>query len=392
MTQDSSNQSVDKFATLLSGIVLGTIGVLSFIVQPGLVQGFVTESGLSEADANQLAFMEMLGVAIATYITALFAPRVSWRLILSIALIVAVLGNLLSLALISSPSIGYARFITGLGEGAIISLSFSVIGLTQRIEKNLALYLVLLLTYGALGLWAMPVAFDVIGLQGIFLFWAILTALSLLTVRHIPTSSHDHIQHRESARQMSLKLRVYGLTGVLLFNLAVGIAWANLFLIGMEILPDEQKIANALLLCQFVAIGGAVIPVFLEEKSGVISPIAITIFGISAFIGLLLGNPTYVTYVWVVCGFNFLWNMGMPYILSAVGNMDLSGSMITIAIALQMTGLGFGPLLAAAILGQQGTFREVELLTVGLFIVSAIPLFIALWAHKRTMAIKEQAL
>jgi len=385
LAQKDDFGSVNSIATIVSGIILGTIGVLSFIVQPGLVQGFVTQLGLSEAEANQLAFMEMLGIAIATYLTAVLTRTVNWRWILSVSLLVAAVGNMLSYALLESSLISTARLITGLGEGAIISLSFTIIGLTARTERNLALYLVLLLSYGAIGLWAMPTAFEIVGLAGIFIIWAVLTALSLLTVTHIPRSSHDHVKPRETAMHLSLPLRGSALLGVLLFNLAIGIAWANLFLIGMQIEPDEQKIANALLLSQFIAIGGAIIPVFLEQKFGVIRPIAITIAGCAGLIGLLLGEPSYLMFTVTVCGFNFLWNMGMPFILSGVGETDLSGTMITSAIAMQMTGLGFGPFLAAAILGQQGTFREVELLTVGLFLVCAIPLFIPLVYHQRAL-------
>ncbi|MEM6851694.1 MAG: hypothetical protein AAF527_08200, partial [Pseudomonadota bacterium] len=57
---------VDSRAAIASAIAIGTLGVLSFIVQPGLVQGFVSELEVSEAAANDLAFREMLGVALAT--------------------------------------------------------------------------------------------------------------------------------------------------------------------------------------------------------------------------------------------------------------------------------------------------------------------------------------
>lgn len=385
MNQDTNALSVDSWQTITSGIVLGTIGVLSFIVQPGLVQGFVTELGLSEAGANELAFSEMLGLALTTCLSIVMTRKLNWRWMLSVALVIAVIGNLTSLLLLKSHLLSFARFTAGLGEGVVISLSFTIIGLTKRTERNLALYLVLLLSYGALGLWLMPLAFDRIGLEGIFAIWAILTALSLVCVRYVPQSSQDHITPRETAATISATMRGLALLGVLLFNLAIGIAWANLFLIGMLIEPDEQKIANALLLCQFIAIGGAVIPVFLEQKLGVIVPIAVCILGSAAFMSLLLGNPDYLVFTIVVCVFNFLWNMGLPFILSSVGGMDLSGTMVTIAIAIQMTGLGFGPLVVAFVLGQQGTFREVEVLIVSLYLISIIPLFIAILAHHRVL-------
>ena len=165
MNQDTNALSVDSWQTITSGIVLGTIGVLSFIVQPGLVQGFVTELGLSEAVANELAFSEMLGVALATYLSIVMSKKLNWRWMLGIALVIAVIGNLMSLLLLKSHLLGFARFVAGLGEGVVISLSFTIIGLSKRTERNLALYLVLLLSYGALGLWLMPLAFDRIGLR-----------------------------------------------------------------------------------------------------------------------------------------------------------------------------------------------------------------------------------
>ena len=57
--KESKSIDVNSRGTIAAGLILGTIGVLSFIVQPGLVQGFVSVLGLSEADANFLASIEM---------------------------------------------------------------------------------------------------------------------------------------------------------------------------------------------------------------------------------------------------------------------------------------------------------------------------------------------
>ena len=378
-------QKVDFNApsVVFSGILLGTIGVLSFIVQPGLVQGFVGQLQLSEAAANELAFDEMLGVAIATFITSFAKSRVSWRLILALALSLSAFGNLASALLLQSEFLPMARFVTGIGEGAIISLSFTIVGLTSRTERNLAAYLVLLLTYGAFGLYLMPNAFAMIGLQGIFIIWAILTLCSLYTLKLIPRSSDEREIPIEQELDVNASLKVIALSGVLLFNLAVGITWANLFLIGIEINADEQAIANALLISQFVAILGALIPVFFEKRLGLFKPIMKTILGSAIAIALLLDKPGYLTFMISVCIFNFLWNYGLPFILSGVGSLDNKGSMISLAIALQMTGLGFGPFLAALVLGNDGSYFEIEVMIIVLFLLSALPLFYALLQSKK---------
>tara|TARA_R110002094_G_scaffold69674_1_gene78581 strand:- start:700 stop:1872 length:1173 start_codon:yes stop_codon:yes gene_type:complete len=374
-------------SVILVGIILGTIGVLAFIVQPGLVQGFVTELALSEADANALAFDEMLGVIIATYITSYLKSKINWRIIIASALLLSALGNLLSaLSLGNIDLLATSRFISGIGEGAIILISFTMVGLTQRVERNLAGYLLLLLIYGALGLWYMPQAFELIGLYGVFLVWGIITVISLVVVRYIPKSANVNSDCNENARDMPFQVKAAALVGVLLFNLAIGVAWANLFLIGIEIKNDPQLIANALLISQFVAIIGALIPVFLEERLGLLKPIIVTIVGSSAAIGLLMYQPSYFIFIIAVGGFNFLWNFGLPFILSSLTNLDKKGTLISLAIALQMTGLGFGPFLASIVLDNNGSFMDIEKLIISLYLVSAVPLIYSIYMHKQKVA------
>jgi len=374
----------DSPSVILTGIILGTIGVLAFIVQPGLVQGFVTELGLSDADANALAFDEMLGVIIATYIVSFLKTKMSWRIIIGSALILSALGNFLSAYALSAPEfLSLSRFIAGLGEGTIILLSFTIVGLSERVERNLAGYLLLLLVYGAFGLWAMPQAFETIGLSGVFCLWGVVTLISLLVIKYVPISEKRITASNDKAINMPVSVKLVALAGVLLFNLAIGVAWANLFLIGIEINNDPQLIANALLISQFVAIAGAFIPVFLEKKLGLLKPIMVTTLGSSIAISLLMFEPSYFIFVIAVSIFNFLWNFGLPFILSSLSNLDKNGTIISIAIALQMTGLGSGPFLASVVLSNDGSFIDIEKLIVVLYIVSTLPLVYAIFKHRK---------
>jgi len=377
---------INSWPSIASAIVLGTIGVLSFIVQPGLVQGFVTILGFSESGANDLAFVEMAGIALATYITALVSRRLNWRIIIGAGLVLAAIGNAGSALTGSGSMFEVARFVTGLGEGAIISMNFAIIGLTMRIERNLALNLLLLLTYGALGLWAMPWAFSTIGLNGIFLVWAVLTTASLVTLPFLPRSAQSATEPSPTAVNLGWPMLVIAMLAVVLYNTAIGTAWANLFLIGMEIRPDEQAIANALLLAQFVAIAGALIPVFLEARLGRWIPLITGILFGAGALALLVGKPTYAMFVIAVGGFNFFWNFVLPFILSTIGDMR-RGEILSIVIAMQMTGLGFGPFIAARLLGEGRGFQTVLALTVGLMIASLVLLAIAKISRRRLFAV-----
>lgn len=375
-----------------AAIVLGTVGVLSFIVQPGLVQGFVGEFGFSEAAANTLTFWEMAGVALATLVIAATVNRLLVPLTIALALILAVTGNLAStlverdFALLSA-----VRFVTGLGEGVVIALSFSLVGLTAQIQRNLAWYLALLLTYGALGLWAMPRAFATIGLEGIFIVWAGLSALALLLMPYLPRRMDGSDKPAEEAVQLDKGLLLLALAAVLFYNTGIGLAWANLFLIGLDLGGSEQQVADALLVSQFVAIFGAFAAVFLAD---VLRPRYVVLGGMlggAASLVALLPQPGFVVFVIAVSVFNFLWNMTLPFLLASAGAMDTGGRMIAAAVAMQMVGLGFGPFLAGRLLGEGSGFAAVEGLSAALLMAGAAGIIVPMIRRRALLEARQTA-
>lgn len=379
-----SPADVNGWPAVASAILLGTIGVLSFIIQPGLVQGYVTHLGLGEAAAVDLAGIEMLGVALATIALAMFGGRVDWRHVVLAGLGLAVVGNAGSAAT-QGALFALFRFVSGLGEGMIISISFTFVGVTRRTERNVALYLVLLLTYGAFTLWQLPAILDAIGLPGLFAAFAALSALAVVTVPLVPRAYHAQEMANPEARQLSRVLLAVALAGVLAYNLAQGIAWAVLFLVGIGAGLGEQQVADSLFLSQVVAIAGALASVFLAARLNRNAAIAFGILVGAASIALLEGAPSAAFFTVGVCGFNFLWNFVLPFILGRICDFDTSGRMMSLAIAMQMTGLGGGPLLAARLIDGNG-YGPVLTLCIGLFIASFLLLQLPMRRHGALLA------
>ena len=65
--------------------------------------------------------------------------------------------------------------------------------------------------------------------------------------------------------------------------------------------------------------------------------------------------------------------------------MDERGEIMTNAIAMQMTGLGFGPFIAARILNFGGGFTQVIATTIVLLVASYFILLIPMRAHDRAL-------
>ena len=377
----TTKSDVNSTAAILSAMALGTLGVLSFIVQPALVQGFVTHLGLSEPEAVNLAGIEMLGVAISTILLALPRAPFNWRSALGLGLVLAILGNIASALLVGSPQLWIARFLAGLGHGAIISLSFTFVGLTARVDRNIALYLVALLSYGAVGLWGMPGLLDRIGVAGLFATFAFLLTAGLATLRHVPASNSARGVPSPTARQLGVGLLLVGLLGVLAYNMAQGIAWAILFLVGMRAGHSEADVAQALFVSQIFAVIGALGSVFLAERLGRWLPVAFGVLLGAACIALMMGKPALMVFLIAVCGFNLLWNFALPFILGVVSDFDEQGRMMGPAIAMQMIGLGGGPLLAAQLI-QGGSYYSAEIVCIAFFLTSYVLLTIPMLRHR----------
>ena len=171
-SRDSGSLSVDvnSNVALLSAIYLSIIGAAVFIVQPGFVQGLVEFYGFDEQQAGYIASAEIWGLALTTVVLALGGHNYSWQRIFRISICLFVAGNLASTLTDELFAFSVLRFITGLGSGGLVSLTFTIIGLTRLPDRNFGFLIMGVLTYGALGLWAFPAALALVGLKGIIIF------------------------------------------------------------------------------------------------------------------------------------------------------------------------------------------------------------------------------
>ena len=376
---------VDKPSSVISAILLGTLSVLSFIVQPAEVQGLVSDMGMSDAAANGVVGLEMAGIALATILVACVGNRFNWRVLLAISLVLGIAGDLASAALAHGPWLGAMRALSGLGHGGLISLSFTFIGLTRQVERNLALFLAVLLTYGAVGILFMPQVLGAVRFEGLFLLFAGGTAIGFATIPFVPTSSSARQAPSATAVQLSVPLLTMGLLAVLAYNIAMGSAWANLGLIGVHANLADAGVTNALAVSQFVAIGGALAVLMLGRQLGRNRALVFGILAGAASIGALGGFRSLAAYTIAVCALNFSWNFVQPFILAAVADFDINGRMMSFAVAVQMVGLSLGPILSSLFI-TSSDLGTIGYACSGLLVASYALLLIPLAEQRRRVA------
>ena len=99
MPTDNRNMAVDinSRMTLFAAFYMGVVGPEVFIIQPGVVQGFVEYLKFTEQEAGYIASAEMWGIALTTIAMTFLSGRFNWRHVVSVSLVLVMLGNLASL-------------------------------------------------------------------------------------------------------------------------------------------------------------------------------------------------------------------------------------------------------------------------------------------------------
>lgn len=384
MYTDTNNQFVDvnSSKSLFAAIYLSVIGAAVFIVQPGFVQGLVEIYSFSEQQAGYIASAEIWGLALTTVLLALCGHRVSWHLILKGSIIVFALGNFASLLTQDFTLFSSMRFLAGMGSGGLVSLTFTIIGLTQRADHNFGYLIMGVLTYGALGLWIMPWALETIGMNGVIVFFALFGLSGWPFVSHTPDSGKEQLQVEDDAIDLSGLFRWFAIVAMFTYFFAQGVIWAYLFLIGLNGGVSEQGVANGLMLSQFLGIAGAFVPAVLGNRFGRIVPLSIGIIGGSIVLYALYGEFSPLIYAVTVCIYNFFWNMTHPFLLAAMASFDQHGRVVVYAVAAQMLGLAVGPAFAASLL-EDGDYARVITAGIIIFIASWLLILLPLIKHQR---------
>ena len=380
----SLSVNVNSNVALLSAIYLSVIGAAVFIVQPGFVQGLVEFYGFNEQQAGYIASAEIWGLALTTVVLALGGHNYSWQRIFRLSIVLFVLGNLASTLTDERFAFSVLRFITGLGSGGLVSLTFTIIGLTRLPDRNFGFLIMGVLTYGALGLWVFPTALALVGLKGIIIFFALFGASGWLCLSHVPDSGEEHLQVEEDAVDLGGTFRILAILAMFTYFFAQGVIWAYLFLIGLNGGVDEQGVANGLMISQFLGIAGAFIAAMAGRRFGRAWPLAIGVLGGAAVLAALFGEFTAMVYAVTVCVYNFAWNMTHPFLLGAMSSFDKHGRVVVYAVAAQMLGLAVGPAFAASLLGD-GNYDRVIVAGMLLFVLSYVLILIPLINHYKAV-------
>ena len=354
---------------LLSVILLHLIGPQAMMIQPAFVEGLVSQLGFTASDSGYVAAAENTGKAVQSLLMMVLITRVNWRYLYYGALSVLLVGNLVCFVIEGAQAFRVVRFFTGAATGTIVPLSYVIVGLTAKTERNFGFLMVSLMVYGAFVFFALPSVFSAVGFNGIIVIFAAFAISGFPVVRNMPTAGEERKDTDENAVTLSWGLRGMALAAMFTYFLATFGVWVFMSLIGKNAGLDDQTVGNAMMLTQFAGIAGALIVIGLGKRVGRAIPLALALIGSVGALYVLSGATTAFGFTLSACLFNLLWNTTHPYLLSAQASFDRSGRQVSYAVALQMMGIAAGPAVGAAIV-ESGTYAQVIWLSMALMVVT----------------------
>ncbi|MCG8443432.1 MAG: MFS transporter [Caulobacterales bacterium] len=366
---DASGADINSVKLIVAALIIHTIGPQTVLVLPGFVQGLVEYVGFTDQQAGFIASTELMGMTAGTIAMMALVGRANWRVVFLVSLALIAAGNFASIVLTDFYALCAARFVIGVGGGFIVSLSYTVFGLTAKADRNFALGIFFVLLYAAVVYPFLPVIFSGAGLAGLLIFMGAFAIVGLPFVRYMPRSGEEHRELDDQAIALDWPRKVLALAAMLVFFSANFAVWTYLFRVGVLAGVAEQDVANGLSFSQFLGMAGAFTCALVGAAFGRGIMLAIAILGCALPLAFLFGPIGALGYAAVVGAYQYGWNMAHPYLLAAMASFDPSGKMVVYATAMQFIGISLGPAIAAAVVSGVG-FSGVLLGAVVALIVS----------------------
>ena len=363
---------LDGTKLLLSVILLHLIGPQAIMVQPAFVEGMVSQLGFTASDAGYVAAAENIGKAVQSVIMMVLITKVNWRTLYYAALSVLIIGNGICLFIDSPEHYRTIRFCTGLANGTIVPLSYVIVGLTARTERNFGFLMISLMIYGAAVFYNLPTVFSYIGLNGLIIIFGAFAVSGLPFVRNMPSQGDAPKVESGDAVTLSWGLRGSALAAMFTYFLGTFAMWVFLSLIGRDAGLEDQTVANALTMTQFAGMAGALVAIVVGDRLGRALPLGLALVGSVVAITMIANVQTAIGFTIGACLFNILWNVTHPYLLAAQASFDRSGRQVSFATAMQMLGIAAGPTVGSAILDAGGGFEQIMVLAGVMMIVTLV--------------------
>lgn len=355
------NKRFRNLGLLATLIVPGVAATESFAILP-VMMGIVARGwSLADDQIGLLASAELGGLAIGTLAALALTRKWGARRTAFLAMLALALANAAALAAPNLSSLMALRGLAGLAAGAGLAICYVNVANSRHPERNFAIFTLVQLLLGAIGLFALPPLANLIGWGAPYGLLGASACLGMIATLLPPATGREPVGVSEAAPpapspRPSTAGRVnatglLALAGVGFYFIAITAVWAYLDRIGSAIALSQARIATIVAASQILAMAGAtcasVMAGRLSLGTSLLGGSLITILGITTLV--FADGPA--SFALAVAMVSFAWNYVTAPQFAAVATVDANGFLAGLMSTVTSVGAAAGPALGSQMLG-----------------------------------------
>ncbi|MGF7130660.1 DHA1 family inner membrane transport protein [Paraburkholderia sp. EB58] len=337
------------WSAIASMVAMSNLGALTMLMTPAFIAGYLSSGRLSNTQASTLTSVELAGMTVAVILTSLVIARVDRRACLAVGLLIAALGHLASILVVSYPVLVIVRTLAGVGVGIAYTVAVAALSATRLPDRNFGIAI----TSNQLSVTLLLALLSWLGLdQGYRVVIGVVLAFTLLMglgigwfPRVAPLRAADDPDMGTQAASSTLP-GVLGLVGMFLFLVAVGEVWPIVGPIAQSHGIRAAAVGSALAIAGLAGIGAGLLVSLIGSRFGRLVPLIVGTVGLACAMLTLLVASDGQSLVMSTSLIMFFWIFSIPYYLGSQSALDPSGRLAVLSSAMMPFGLAAGQALA----------------------------------------------
>ena len=305
----------DGWRSITLAIYMALAGYSVMVGIPVISTAWVTLLGFSEVQVGRVAGADLGGFSVGAVLVSLFVARVNRRLLVFIAAFVAILGNGLSMVMLSYEETLWLRVIAGAGSGAFTAIAIATLAGTTKPARAFNILLFAFAFSQGLELYILPK----LSMNGIYLFFIASYVIGLLFIGWLPPRPVDKSLdveidqeipgdgHSTSHIHVPASVPWLVLAAVLFTYINIGAYWTYIELASLDSAASADWVGQLLVYTSVFSVIGCACATVISNRFGLARPLLVTLV-FQAIIVVMLANGINNTNVMISrVAFNFCW-------------------------------------------------------------------------------------
>lgn len=332
--------------------VCGAYGAIIVSILPSLVGSWVSDAGLTEQAAGEVAAANVFGATLGLAAALFLVSRWPLPRIARLGLLLAILGDALSVWAGGFAELVVLRAIAGLGVGLFTGAVINWIGRHEQAARGFGMYTMLQFVLAAGYIAAVPALSPYMGGASIYVCLLGLAVLSFMLVPllalnggNVPLAQVPSDLKETGARSGPM-LKFLAVFAFGLFSIAAVGLWSYMLRYGELLGIEPGEVANILALSALCGIPGTILVVVLGARIGRTKPLLFALAAYAAPVIVFgLADVTAAIFIGAMVVQSIAWAVVAPYFQAVQASLDRSGRLAVWGVIVVSVGAALGPAL-----------------------------------------------